>query len=105
MSWRNGYFWALGAFVALVLCFSCHPGLAGDAFAGLSAPSAPTASFESAPVATLLQSHFEWGGPALRSASITLSLAAIHVHAGTRLGAEIAPHYGPLHRRPPPSST
>src|SRR5712671_6524988 len=102
MRWRSGHVWALSACVALVvvLVFGCHPVIATGAVAGMSAPSAPRASFESAPAAKLLQSHFEWCGHASRSVGFSLALSAIHAHEGTRQGAGNTPtHYGPLHRR------
>jgi len=106
MSWRSGHLWALGACIALVvvLVCGCQAGPAGGAVAGMSAPAAPTTSFESAPAAKLLQSHFDWCGHVLQSYGLSLSVPGMQAHLGTRQGAGAAPaHYGPLHRRPPPS--
>src|SRR5213595_2010574 len=106
MRWRNSHLWALAACVAFacVLSFGCHPDVPVGAAAGMSAPSTPRASLESAPVAKLLQSHFDWCGHALESASLSLAITAIRAGDGERQNAGATqPHYGPLHRRPPPS--
>jgi len=106
MRWRTGHLWALAACVAFVcvVLFGCDPDVRVGAAAGMSAPSTPRASVESAPVAKLLQSHFDWCGYALGSASLSLALSAIRAGDGARRDAGTTPpHYGPLHRRPPPS--
>jgi hypothetical protein len=106
MGWRTSHLWALGACFAfvVVLFFGGHPDLASGAAASLSTPSAPRASVEAAPVAKLLPSYFDWCGHALRSARLSLPLSAIRTGDGTSQSAgAAAPHYGPLHRRPPPS--
>src|SRR5579864_2005022 len=106
MSRRGNHLWALGACIALmaVLASGYHPGFAVGVSGGLSAPVAPRASLECAPIAKLLQSHFDWCGGAPRFTGLSIALAALHVYQGARQGAGVAPpHYGPLHRRPPPS--
>jgi len=105
MRWRTGHVWVVGACAAFVcaLTFGCNPDVPTGVAAGMSAPT-PRASVESAPVVKFLQSHFEWGGHALGSASVSLVFSSIRTGDGAReyTGAA-APDYGLLHRRPPPS--
>lgn len=106
MRWRIGFAWALvgGVGLAFLLVLACHPGFTVDAPAGMSAPWAPAASIESAPAAQLLQLQFDWHGLALRALSFSLALVAVCARDDARQDAGTAPpHYGPLHRRPPPS--
>jgi len=106
MRWRTGHLWALAAGLALivVLAFACQPGFVASAGTGMSAPSAPRTSIESAPVAKLLQSHFDWCGHVLLPAGLRLTLSSVHTADGTRQNAgSVSQCYGPLHRRPPPS--
>jgi hypothetical protein len=106
MRWRIGHVWALAGCVAFafLLVFASHPGFAASAPTGMSAPAAPAAALESAPVAKLLQSQFDWNGHALRSTTFSLALVAIHAKNVAQQNPQTAPpHYGPLHRRPPPS--
>ena|ERR1700694_2439253 len=105
MRWRNSYFWALGVCVALVvLVLTGHPSVTLNASGAVSAPFAPSASVESAPVGQVLLSHFDWSGHALRSIDLSLALRAIRVGEGaSQVAGASRPHYGPLHRRPPPS--
>src|SRR5512140_497924 len=106
MGRRTGHLWALAGSVALafLLVYACHPGLVASAPAGMSAPSAPALSTESASVAKLLQSQFDWHGYALRPAGLSLAFVAVRARDRVRHGRNaVPPHYGPLHRRPPPS--
>lgn len=106
MRWRTGFVWALagGVGLAFLLVLACHPGFTVGAPAGMSAPSPPAASIESAPAAQFLQSQFDWHGIALRALSFAPALAAVCMGDDARQDAGTAPpHYGPLHRRPPPS--
>jgi hypothetical protein len=105
MRWRTSYFWALGAFVALaVLAFDGRPNVRVDGSGAVSAPSAPIAFVGSAPAGQVLLSHLGWCGHALRSYGLLLTLRANSAGEGVRQFAGAAqPHYGPLHRRPPPS--
>ena len=106
MRWRMGHLWAVAACAAFVcvLTFGCNPDVPAGAAAGMSAPSTPRASIESAPVAKFLQSHFDWSGHALASASLSLVLSSVRAGIVVRRHASAgSPNYGPLHRRPPPS--
>lgn len=106
MRWRIGFAWALAGTVglALLLALACHPGFTVGAPAGMSVPWTPAASIESAPVAQFLQWKFDWHGLALRALSFSLALVALAArHDAGQGAAPAAPHYGPLHRRPPPS--
>ena len=106
MFWRKSYLWALGAVVALAaaLAFGGHPGLAVGGAGSVSAPSVPSASVDSAPVANLLQTHFDGNGHALRGASLSRALRATGTMEAVRpVAGGAQPYYGPLHRRPPPS--
>ncbi|HYL72567.1 MAG TPA: hypothetical protein VEU96_00090 [Bryobacteraceae bacterium] len=106
MSRRANHLWALGACFALLaaLAIGYHPGFAVGATGGLSAPAPPKASLESAPIAKLLQSHFDWYSDAPRFTGLSIALSALHAYRGPRQGACVAPPlYGPLHRRPPPN--
>ena len=106
MSCRTRYLWALGAFVAFaaLLVFDGRPNVALDRSGAVYVPPAPKALVKSAPVARLLQSHFERYSDALRSTSLVLALQAIRKgeRAEPVAGAAKA-LYGPVHRRPPPS--
>lgn len=107
MNWRTGNLWALAGCIALafLLVFACHPGFAVGTPSGMSAPSVPAAVIESTPAAQLLQSQFDWCGHALRPASLSLALLTVGAGDGARQDPDTSdpPHYGPLHRRPPPS--
>jgi hypothetical protein len=106
MRWRTGHLWVLAAGLALivVLTFACQPQFAVGSGAGMSAPSAPRTSAESAPVAQLLQPHFDWCGQMLLPASLRFTLTAVRAADDARQEAISASQcYGPLHRRPPPS--
>src|SRR6266702_2092489 len=103
---RNSHLWALAAWVALcvVLAFAGQTKFAADSGAGMSAPSAPKASVESAPAAKLLQSHFGGCGLALLPAALRLTPSSVRAIAGARRGADsVHQCYGPLYRRPPPN--
>src|SRR6476646_3169347 len=103
---RISYFWAFGAFVAFLalLVFDGRPNAVVGGTSGLSAPSAPVVSVESAPAAKLLRSHFSGCGHALRSANLSLALrASCAVPKAREVAADSQPVYGLLHRRPPPS--
>src|SRR5580765_1206419 len=106
MRWRTGHLWALAAGLALivVLAFACQPGFVADSGTGMSAPPAPRTSIESAPVAKLLQSHFDWCGQVLLPAGLRLTLSSVHAGEGAGQHRDSASQcYGPLYRRPPPS--
>jgi hypothetical protein len=103
---RTSYFWAFGAFFAFLalLIFDGRPNTVAGAASGLSAPSAPVVSVDSAPAAKLLRSHFNGCGHALRSANLSLALRASRaIRKAREVAADAQPVYGPLHRRPPPS--
>jgi hypothetical protein len=106
MRWRIGHVWALAGCVsfALLLVLASHPGFAVSVPTGMSAPSAPAAALESAPVAKLLQSQLDWYGTALPSTYLSPTLVAVRARDAARQDLNtVPPHYGPLHRRPPPS--
>jgi hypothetical protein len=106
MRWRIGFAWALAAGVGLafLLVLACQPGFAVGAPVGMSEPWAPAASIESAPAAQLLQSQFDGQGLAVRALGFSLAFVAVCARHDARQDADPAPpHYGPLHRRPPPS--
>ena len=106
MRGRTGFGWALagGASLAFLLVLVSHPGFTVGAPTGMSAPSAPPASIESAPAAQLQQSRFDSNGHAVQALNFSLALVAVCARGDARQDARTAPpHYGPLHRRPPPS--
>jgi hypothetical protein len=106
MRWRTKYLWSFGVLIAFVTVsvFSARPSVVGRNAGGVSAPPALSASAESTPVVKLPQLHLDWCGHAPQSANITPSLRGSRVRVGSRELAGVAqPHYGPLHRRPPPS--
>ena len=89
---------------AVMLAFAAPPAFAGGAAAGMSAPAAPATSIEAAPAAKFLQPRFDWQGQVLRPAGLPFVAVAIRALDETRRYTSTAPpHYGPLHRRPPPS--
>src|SRR5580700_8814849 len=105
MRWRIGHIWAIAGSIALFigLAFASHPGFAPGSATGMSAPCAPTTSIDSAPVAKLLQSHFDlyWA---------TFKPSRLHPLPVFRTGELARPNalsgsgfYGPLYLRPPPS--
>src|ERR1700722_4842036 len=102
---RTCRLWAVvGGFALIVLLVSAwHPGFAAGVAAGMSAPSTPRTSIESAPVDKFLQSHFDGCWPALRAAEIVLAPAVSSSLYGARHDSHSVQHYGPLYRRPPPS--
>lgn len=105
MRGRIGFAWAIAASVglALLLVLACHPGFVADTPTGMSAPSAPAAAIELASGAQLPQSQSDWNGFALRALSLSFALAAFCATHDARQDAKTdPPHYGPLHRRPPP---
>ncbi|HEV2446951.1 MAG TPA: hypothetical protein VGS58_13565, partial [Candidatus Sulfopaludibacter sp.] len=67
MRWRNSHGWALaaGVVLAFVLILTCHTGYAVADGAGMSAPVKPLPSIESAPLAKIWQTSFDWQGHAL----------------------------------------
>jgi hypothetical protein len=98
--------WAIAgiAGLALLLVLACQPGYAMAAPAGMSAPLAPATAIESGPAAQLLPSQSHTHGLALRALSFSFAMVAFCAPHDARQDAEPdAPHYGPLHRRPPPS--
>ena len=106
MRFRNGFAWAMAgiASFAFLLFLACHPGSAAAPSAGMSAPKAPSAAIDSTPAAQLLQSRADWHGLAIRSLPISFTLAPLAATRDTRHDPKPdRPHYGPLHRRPPPS--
>jgi hypothetical protein len=106
MRGRVGFAWAIAgsASLAFLLVLTCHPGFPVLVPAGMSAPPAPIAAIESAPVAQFLQSHPDGHGLALRALSLSFALVAFCATRDAQQGREShPPHYGPLHRRPPPS--
>ena len=106
MRWRTKYLWTLGVLIAFVTVsvFGARPSVMGRNAGGVSAPPALSASAESTPVIKLPQLHFDWCGQAPQSANITFSLRGSRVRVRSReLAGAAQPHYGPLHRRPPPS--
>src|SRR3954454_14856234 len=106
MRWRTSHSWALAASLALfvALTFACQPGFVAGSGTGMSAPPAPRTSVESAPVAKLLQSHFDWCGHIVLPAGLRLTLLAVRRADGARQRADSATqYYCPLYRRPPPS--
>jgi hypothetical protein len=105
MRTRTNRLWALvGGFALIVLLVSAwHPAFAAMDAAGMSAPSLPRTSVESAPLDKLLQSHFDGCGPARRTAGIVLALSVCSSLDSAKHDSHSAQHYGPMHRRPPPS--
>jgi len=105
MRWCKNHFWTLSALAvfAALLAFGGHP----DPVIGsgtVSAPSAPNAFVQSASFPWLLQSHFNGSGHPSRSAGFVPEPRTIRtVEAASRIARTVQPHYGPLHRRPPPS--
>jgi hypothetical protein len=104
MRCRTRYLWTLGAFVAFVaLVFDGRPNVVLDGASAMYVPPAPQALVKSAPVAQLLQSHFERCDYALRSTNLELALQAIRSSESARhVAGSVQALYGPLHRRPPP---
>lgn len=106
MRWWARLSWALAgcAGLALLLALACHPGLAMGAAAGMSAPPAPDASIESARGAQLVRVQVGSHGLVLRTLSLSLAVADPGASGESRqTSGPSVPHYGPLHRRPPPS--
>src|SRR5690349_6220232 len=106
MRWRSSIFCGLaGCFaLAVLLAFAGHPAFTTVAPTGMSAPPAPATSIEAAPAAGLLQPQFDWHGYAAASSGLSAAPAAIRaIVDGHRPTGTALPHYGPLHRRPPPS--
>jgi len=98
--------WAIGgsAVLALLLVLACHPAYALGAPAGMSAPPVHPAALESARAAQLLQSRSDWHAAPVEG--VHGSLAFVLIGTAHRAGHSAAireAHYGPLHRRPPPS--
>jgi len=105
MRWRTSHAWALGGVLALafLLLLAGHPALNTASPAGLSAPSVPSASIESASAVQFLQSHFEWHGLVAQRLSSSHADVVICATDGAQHVRIALSHYGPLHRRPPPS--
>ena len=106
MRWRGSFVCALAGSLglALLLVLACHGGLTASAASGMSAPVVPAPSTASAPVAHFLQSQFDWHGCELRALGFSVVLARLGaIEKSNRRVNAAAPHYGPLHRRPPPS--
>jgi hypothetical protein len=105
MRQRASHLWAAVGVFALValLALAWHPGFGAEFAAGMSVPSTPRTSIESAPVDKLLQSHFDGCVPDRRTADIGRAPASFLPVDGARQNSRATQHYGPLHRRPPPS--
>jgi hypothetical protein len=105
MRWRTGFVWALAGVVtlAILLVLAGHPALTAGAQAGMSAPQVPAVSVESASAARLPQSQFDWHAFNARPLSFSFVAVAIFAADRARHRGTASPHYGPLHRRPPPS--
>lgn len=107
MRWRTGLAWTLAGSVGLLflLILTGHPIINFGAPAGMSAPSSfPAASLESACATLSLQPQFDGRGDALGALSCFPALVAIPASNDARQDTGTAlPHYGPLHKRPPPS--
>ena len=102
---RTSFVWTIAgsACLAVLLVLACQPGYASAAPAGMSAPPPPATTIESGPVAQLLPSQSNSHGLALRALSFSFALAAFCApHDARQSAAPDTPHYGPLHRRPPP---
>jgi hypothetical protein len=107
MRWRTSFAWALAGSVVLafLLVLAAHPAMYAGGSAGMSAPAPfPARCFESASAVQLLQPQFDGDGRALRALTCSLTIVAVRAPDDTRQDAGTTPpHYGPLHRRPPPS--
>ena len=106
MRWRTGHLWAFAAGLALIvaLAFACQPAFVAGPGMGMSAPPAPRTSVESAPVAKLIQSHYDWCGHVLLPSGLQFTLSGARTQDGAGQHANsVSQFYGPLHRRPPPS--
>jgi hypothetical protein len=106
MDSRSTRLWAFaGAFsLAILLALVCHPGFPAGPPAGMSAPAPVKASFESSPAAGLFGSHFDWHPHVLAPSGFAFAAAAAGRSGDApRPIVRFEAHYGPLHRRPPPS--
>src|ERR1700722_4273529 len=104
MRCRIGHLWAIAGSVALLigLTFASHPAAAAGSTAGMAAPVAPTTSIDSAPVAKLLQSHFDWCWATFRPRVLHLIPVSCAREFARPNAASGSRYYGPLYRRPPP---
>ena len=106
MARKFGFVWAIGgsAVLALLLVLACHPVYVLAAPAGMSAPPVHPAAMESARAAQLLPSRSDWHGTTLEGVrcGLVFRRCGTAQTAGPHAAIQ-APHYGPLHRRPPPS--
>lgn len=91
------------ALALLVVLCAAHAGFAAPPPAGMSAPTPLGASFESAAGYRILGPHFDWQARLLPDARASgLRLADGPGADAVRSTPVFRPHYGPLHRRPPP---
>src|SRR5437764_437693 len=105
MRGRASFAWALagGFLLAALLVFATHPVLISGPAAGMSAPAPRSSSIDSGTDGRLLQTVVH-GGPVLLSSGCAFALRALGACRDEgRCVPCTAPHYGPLHRRPPPS--
>lgn len=103
---RGSFGWALAGSLGLafLLVLACHGGFAVSAASGMSAPPAPAPLSAQAPATQFLQSQFDWHGCILRALRFEVTLAATGtIDAARRPAGTLAPRYGPLYSRPPPS--
>ena len=107
MRWRTRLGWTLAGSMGLLclLVLTGHPIINFGAPSGMSAPSSfPAASLESACATLSLQPRFDGHRDALCTLGCFPALVAIRTGNDARPDTGAAPpHYGPLHRRPPPS--
>src|SRR5512142_1587835 len=103
---RASVVWALAAgfVLAALLIFATHPLVLTRPEAGMSAPIPRSASIESAPAIRVLPTHIDVYGSVPRPAAPVPPLTGVGLGPIFHwVAAAAEPHYGPLHRRPPPS--
>ena len=94
---------ALGFVLTVLLGAAYHPQVAHDPAAGMAAPLAPRISLESGAIQKLPRPQFDGSASGRLAAGIEFLTFATRIdeYAGRVICS--ARHYGPLHRRPPPS--
>ena len=92
-----------GFAIVALLVLAWRPSVSAEFATGMSVPATPRTSIESTPLDKFLPSHLDVSGPARRTADFGLTPAVFLPVDDARQNSPATRHYGPLHRRPPPS--
>ena len=96
--------WVLACTFALtvLLAVAYHAQIGRNAATGMSAPSSPRTSIDSAPLNQLLRTPFDSAVPNPSAVRYGFPIAATRVDQCVVRVCCLSWNYGPLHRRPPP---